>query len=133
MVLYPSLFLFHQVLFKLCVKCLMHAVDSSGFPRRPRKQSPATGLFLNTLSRPRPMAFGTNEGESEVGVLLGERLYLGMDFGTSGARFALIDERGSIHAEGKREYPLLMVCYVCFRTPCFRLLVLALFIFTQGL
>lgn len=38
-----------------------------------------------------------------------ERLYLGMDFGTSGARYALIDKQGQIHAEGKREYPLYMV------------------------
>ncbi|EEF49476.1 xylulose kinase, putative [Ricinus communis] len=38
----------------------------------------------------------------------GERLYLGMDFGTSGARYALIDKQGSIHSEGKREYPLYM-------------------------
>ncbi|XP_057544682.1 D-ribulose kinase [Amaranthus tricolor] len=37
-----------------------------------------------------------------------ERLYLGMDFGTSGARYALIDKQGQIHAEGKREYPLYM-------------------------
>lgn len=39
----------------------------------------------------------------------GEKLYLGMDFGTSGARYALIDKEGKIHAEGKREYPLYMV------------------------
>lgn len=38
-----------------------------------------------------------------------ERLYLGMDFGTSGARYALIDKHGTIHADGKREYPLYMV------------------------
>ncbi|KZV53360.1 hypothetical protein F511_06502 [Dorcoceras hygrometricum] len=37
------------------------------------------------------------------------KLYLGMDFGTSGARYALIDKNGSIQAEGKREYPLYMV------------------------
>ncbi|KAL6270008.1 hypothetical protein ACE6H2_026919 [Prunus campanulata] len=54
------------------------------------------------------MAFGSKTDEAEVGVLLGERLYLGMDFGTSGARFALIDKRGTIHAEGKREYPHFM-------------------------
>ncbi|KAG7010896.1 Xylulose kinase [Cucurbita argyrosperma subsp. argyrosperma] len=36
----------------------------------------------------------------------GNRLYLGMDFGTSGARFALIDKEGAVCAEGKREYPL---------------------------
>ncbi|KAL3621286.1 D-ribulose kinase [Castilleja foliolosa] len=38
----------------------------------------------------------------------GEKLYLGMDFGTSGARFALINKEGKICAEGKREYPLYM-------------------------
>ncbi|KAF8118368.1 hypothetical protein N665_0005s0134 [Sinapis alba] len=37
-----------------------------------------------------------------------EKLYLGMDFGTSGARFTLIDEQGVIRAEGKREYPPFM-------------------------
>ncbi|KAL2927252.1 D-ribulose kinase, partial [Bienertia sinuspersici] len=36
-----------------------------------------------------------------------ERLYLGMDFGTSGARYALIDKQGLIHGEAKREYPLI--------------------------
>lgn len=39
----------------------------------------------------------------------GERLYLGMDFGTSGARFALIDKHGTIHAEGNRNYPFFTV------------------------
>lgn len=39
----------------------------------------------------------------------GTKLYLGMDFGTSGARYALINEEGAIRAEGKREYPLYMV------------------------
>ncbi|XP_010472117.1 PREDICTED: uncharacterized protein LOC104751792 isoform X1 [Camelina sativa] len=37
-----------------------------------------------------------------------EKLYLGMDFGTSGARFTVIDEQGWIKAEGKREYPPFM-------------------------
>ncbi|XP_013712060.1 D-ribulose kinase isoform X1 [Brassica napus] len=37
-----------------------------------------------------------------------EKLYLGMDFGTSGARFTVIDEQGVIRAEGKREYPPFM-------------------------
>ncbi|KAM2053244.1 hypothetical protein ACFX1T_002909 [Malus domestica] len=71
----------------------------------------------NKQARPRwrprgptvPMAVGSNDDEAQVGVSVGkERLYLGMDFGTSGARFALIDKRGTIHAEGKREYPLFM-------------------------
>uniref|UniRef100_A0A7N2MZP1 D-ribulose kinase n=2 Tax=Quercus lobata TaxID=97700 RepID=A0A7N2MZP1_QUELO len=52
------------------------------------------------------MVFASNEGNSEVGVQVGEQLYLGLDFGTSGARFALIDKGGTIHAQGKREYPL---------------------------
>ncbi|XP_075632947.1 D-ribulose kinase isoform X2 [Castanea sativa] len=56
--------------------------------------------------RARTMAFASNEGNSEVGVQVGEQLYLGLDFGTSGARFALIDRGGTIHAQGKREYPL---------------------------
>lgn len=102
--------------------------SSSGYPS-PRRKFPPTGLVLNRavikLRRPsslRPMASVSNGGEPEIG----ERLYLGMDFGTSGARFALIDKRGIIRAEGKREYPLFKVCYICFRTPC---LVLGLFIF----
>ncbi|XP_058098677.1 D-ribulose kinase isoform X1 [Magnolia sinica] len=48
----------------------------------------------------RMMAVGASKDSSEVG-----QLYLGMDFGTSGARYALIDKQGRIHAEGKREYP----------------------------
>ncbi|KAK4477139.1 hypothetical protein RD792_016351 [Penstemon davidsonii] len=39
---------------------------------------------------------------------VGKQLYLGMDFGTSGARYALIDKEGKILAEAKREYPLYM-------------------------
>lgn len=51
----------------------------------------------------------TARGSSGMNAEIGERLYLGMDFGTSGARFALIDKQGNIHAEGKREYPEYMV------------------------
>ncbi|KAI4376075.1 hypothetical protein MLD38_013869 [Melastoma candidum] len=36
-----------------------------------------------------------------------ERLCLGMDFGTSGARYALIDPLGRILSQGKRDYPTL--------------------------
>ncbi|GLU02850.1 hypothetical protein SLE2022_200830 [Rubroshorea leprosula] len=56
-------------------------------------------------TRPRTMVFGSNGDKQEVGFQGGERLYLGMDFGTSGARFVVIDKEGTIHAEGKREYP----------------------------
>lgn len=55
------------------------------------------------------MVFASNEGNSEVGVQVSEQLYLGLDFGTSGARFALIDKGGTIHAQGKRDYPLYKV------------------------
>ncbi|KAM6581499.1 hypothetical protein CsatA_005273 [Cannabis sativa] len=75
-----------------------------------------TGSFKNmgvSKLRPRFRAMSDGIGSSKVDLKLGpssvgERLYLGMDFGTSGARFALIDKQGTIHAEGKREYPLYM-------------------------
>lgn len=72
-----------------------------------------TGLW-NTLRKARPRhrtlaCFRSSKDNPEPGSPFGERLYLGMDFGTSGARFALIDKQGTIHAEGKREYPLFMV------------------------
>lgn len=50
---------------------------------------------------------GSNKDDGEVSGQVGHRLYLGMDFGTSGARFVLIDKQGTIQAQGKREYPLL--------------------------
>ena len=34
---------------------------------------------------------------------------LGLDFGTRGARFAIIDKDGRIQAEAKREYPIYLV------------------------
>lgn len=63
--------------------------------------------LYKTVGKPRPiMALASNK---ESGILVGERLYLGMDFGTSGARYALIDKQGIIRSEGKREYPVFMV------------------------
>ncbi|XP_034681956.1 D-ribulose kinase isoform X2 [Vitis riparia] len=50
---------------------------------------------------------GSNKDDGEFSGQVGHRLYLGMDFGTSGARFVLIDKQGTIQAQGKREYPLL--------------------------
>jgi len=38
------------------------------------------------------------------GAATGAPLFLGIDFGTSGARYALIDRQGAIHSEGKRAY-----------------------------
>ncbi|KAM7479349.1 hypothetical protein LguiA_027562 [Lonicera macranthoides] len=54
------------------------------------------------------MFSGNSRTNAEVDLKVGERLYLGMDFGTSGARYALIDKEGTKLAEGKREYPLFM-------------------------
>lgn len=50
-----------------------------------------------------------SKANEDVSLLDGKRLYLGMDFGTSGARYTLIDKDGIIHAEQKREYPKYMV------------------------
>lgn len=55
------------------------------------------------------MTFGSSKDEGDVPLEAGERLFLGMDFGTSGARYAVIDKDGTIRAEGKRDYPLYMV------------------------
>ncbi|XP_061957978.1 D-ribulose kinase isoform X1 [Populus nigra] len=67
---------------------------------------PRKDQLYTTVGKPRPiMALASNK---ESGILVGERLYLGMDFGTSGARYALIDKQGIIHSEGKREYPVFM-------------------------
>jgi predicted NBD/HSP70 family sugar kinase len=37
-------------------------------------------------------------------------LYLGIDFGTSGARYALIDDQGNLCSERKRAYPEVILC-----------------------
>ncbi|CAK9326485.1 unnamed protein product [Citrullus colocynthis] len=84
--------------------------------------SPAANLFLLPSTSYSPSKHGiwisrnrstrkrrrtTMSVETEVvSPQSGNRLYLGMDFGTSGARFALIDKDGDVCAEGKREYPL---------------------------
>ncbi|OVA06171.1 Carbohydrate kinase [Macleaya cordata] len=47
----------------------------------------------------------SKEGTDVGGVQSSQQLYLGMDFGTSGARYVLIDKQGMTYAEGKREYP----------------------------
>ncbi|XP_007042059.2 PREDICTED: xylulose kinase isoform X1 [Theobroma cacao] len=70
-----------------------------------------TGPCENSVeksARLKTMVVGCKKENQEVGFQASERLYLGMDFGTSGARFALIDKQGTIHAEGKRQYPQYM-------------------------
>ena len=51
------------------------------------------------ISQQNPRGAGDGDGA-------GTPLYLGIDFGTSGARYALIDKEGAIHSEGKRAYPV---------------------------
>lgn len=57
------------------------------------------------------MRNGNNKKRSEVSVGASERLYLGLDFGTSGARFAIVNNLGTIQAEAKRHYPLYSVAF----------------------
>ncbi|KAL2254790.1 UNVERIFIED_CONTAM: D-ribulose kinase [Sesamum indicum] len=59
-------------------------------------------------SERRPASLRAGKVNMDVDLEVEQRLYLGLDFGTSGARYALIDKEGKIRAEGKREYPLYM-------------------------
>lgn len=71
---------------------------------------PASGIWISRNQSTRKRRRTTMSVETEVvSPQSGNRLYLGMDFGTSGARFALIDKDGDVCAEGKREYPLYKV------------------------
>ncbi|KAL4304290.1 hypothetical protein GQ457_10G024770 [Hibiscus cannabinus] len=85
----------------------------------PLKPGCRSSMKLNVRSRPwknsveksakmRTLVVECKVENQEMGFQAGERLYLGMDFGTSGARFALIDKQGTVHAEGKRGYPQYM-------------------------
>ncbi|XP_057501016.1 D-ribulose kinase isoform X1 [Actinidia eriantha] len=76
-----------------------------------RKLILRTGILLGNAdkAKTRIMTFGSSKDKADIDLEVGERLYLGMDFGTSGARYALIDKEGAIRAEGKREYPLYTV------------------------
>ncbi|WZZ18573.1 hypothetical protein YC2023_111662 [Brassica napus] len=61
-----------------------------------------------SVTLPRTRLYRNRSGLRAMGGNGLEKLYLGMDFGTSGARFTVIDEQGVIRAEGKREYPPFM-------------------------
>ncbi|KAH0912891.1 hypothetical protein HID58_036212 [Brassica napus] len=63
-----------------------------------------------SVTLPRTRLYRNRSGLRAMGGNGLEKLYLGMDFGTSGARFTVIDEQGVIRAEGKREYPPFMAC-----------------------
>lgn len=75
-----------------------------------KSNSSFSNLHILDKARPRTVISMNSKVDSVVDSQAGKRLYLGMDFGTSGARFALIDDDGNMRAEGKREYPLYMVC-----------------------
>ncbi|KAK3195398.1 hypothetical protein Dsin_026708 [Dipteronia sinensis] len=100
-----------------------------------------SSLFLNPLQpsqenghyrtvnkrRPTSMSLMGSSKNGNGGQVSGQRLYLGMDFGTSGARFALIDKHGTIFSEAKREYPKYMseetIDWICsWKTTLFSLL-----------
>ncbi|WVZ62819.1 hypothetical protein U9M48_012519 [Paspalum notatum var. saurae] len=65
-----------------------------GFQRNHRSRAVVTRATM--LSQQNPGGDGHSAAATS--------LYLGIDFGTSGARYALIDEQGAIHSEGKRAY-----------------------------
>ncbi|KAJ1440953.1 Carbohydrate kinase, FGGY [Sesbania bispinosa] len=70
-------------------------------------QKCGNGLCKVRKSKPRALSMSLgNSNNINKKVETSERLYLGLDFGTSGARFAIIDKGGTIHAEAKRPYPL---------------------------
>ncbi|PWA81888.1 xylulose kinase-1 [Artemisia annua] len=48
---------------------------------------------------------------SSTDVEIGEKLYLGMDFGTSGPRYAIIDKQGIMHSEGKKEHLVSLISF----------------------
>nr|GMC87472.1 xylulose kinase-like isoform X1 [Ipomoea batatas] len=73
-----------------------------------KSNSSFSNLHILDKARLRTVISMNSKVDSVVDSQAGKRLYLGMDFGTSGARFALIDDDGNMRAEGKREYPLYM-------------------------
>ena len=53
---------------------------------------------------------------SSTDVEIGEKLYLGMDFGTSRPRrYAITEKQGIMHSEEKKEHPLFMVSFISFK------------------
>ncbi|CAD6220237.1 unnamed protein product [Miscanthus lutarioriparius] len=61
--------------------------------RRDRSRAVTSRVRITMLSQQNPGGDGVRT-----------TLYLGIDFGTSGARYAVIDKQGAIHSEGKRAY-----------------------------
>ncbi|KAL4186684.1 hypothetical protein AMTRI_Chr09g35170 [Amborella trichopoda] len=69
-----------------------------------RKISSETCLWKGLCSKNNAAMTPTSENGGDFD-LQSKQLYLGLDFGTSGARFVIIDKHGVIYAEGKRDYP----------------------------
>ncbi|CAM0871053.1 unnamed protein product [Alopecurus aequalis] len=81
-----------MIICSLSAKPLSHLPVERGFPRLRRPSSPT---FTSRIR----MNLGSHDEACSS-----KLLYLGIDFGTSGARYALIDKQGAIHSEGKRTY-----------------------------
>ncbi|KAL8128733.1 hypothetical protein V2J09_017888, partial [Rumex salicifolius] len=78
--------------------------DASSEPSRVVAYHSANHSSLSILRKAVPGAMAM----SETATKKSEKLYLGMDFRTSGARFAVIDDIGTVLAEAKRDYPSYM-------------------------
>ncbi|KAJ9549132.1 hypothetical protein OSB04_021675 [Centaurea solstitialis] len=82
---------------------------NSGF-RNPSRSISSIGFSSNNITDgSKSKGRNSLKANSSIGVEIGDmKLYLGMDFGTSGARYAIIDKDGVIQSEGKRDYPVFM-------------------------
>ncbi|XP_006663964.2 D-ribulose kinase isoform X2 [Oryza brachyantha] len=79
-------------------KPLSHLPARQGPSRFRRKDRSEVRIkMLSKQNNPRGQRSADGTGEPS--------LYLGIDFGTSGARYALVDQQGAIHSEGKITYP----------------------------
>ncbi|KAK0582529.1 hypothetical protein LWI29_026622 [Acer saccharum] len=88
----------------------VHRPTFSSLFLNPLQPSQENGHY-RTVNKRRPTSMslmGSSSKNGNGGQVSDQRLYLGMDFGTSGARFALIDKHGTIFSEAKREYPKYM-------------------------
>ncbi|CAN1320106.1 D-ribulose kinase [Linum perenne] len=66
-----------------------------------------SGHWNRALRKPSSLVIMAHETSNSNELLdKEERLYLGMDFGTSGARYALVNKQGKLHSQGKRDYPI---------------------------
>ncbi|XP_059654086.1 D-ribulose kinase [Cornus florida] len=87
---------------------LQSSLPKQGHHSSKKLNSRFASVDIVDKSKTRTMSLVNCKRNASIDLEVGERLYLGMDFGTSGARYALIDKEGAICAEGKREYPLYM-------------------------